>query len=156
VALTVEDPSSPPSVVGPGSKETTEGMDAGPAYARGAHPPFLNGGNYDVLVVEALSTYLFERPEKEGIETVSALARMTRQGKSFVVTFDGALLGEKTAAFLRAVADTVVVVKTELVGERVNRMLYVPKLKDSTPMDKLIKITLDEGGVQVDTREFVG
>jgi len=50
----------------------------------------------------------------------------------------------------------VILVKSELVGTRVDRMLFVRKMRDSMPMDRLIKITVDQAGVQEDTREFVG
>ena len=72
------------------------------------------------------------------------------------MTFESGLVGEKTAAYIRAAADTVILVKTDLVGTRVDRTLFVRKMRDSMPMDRLIKITVDEAGVQVDTREFVG
>ncbi|MDA4123669.1 MAG: hypothetical protein OK456_10870, partial [Thaumarchaeota archaeon] len=88
--------------------------------------------------------------------SVRQMTRLADQGKSFIVTFDSNLVGEKTAAYIRAAADTVILVKTELIGTRIDRMLYVRKMKDSLPTDRLIKITVDQAGVQVDTREFVG
>jgi len=118
--------------------------------------PFLDVGNYDVLVVEGLSSFLLDKTSKEANEVIRHIGQIARQGRSFIVTFDPSLLEESTAGYLRAAADTVIVVKTELFGEKVNRSLYVPKLRASKPMDKLIKITVDELGVQVDTREFVG
>jgi hypothetical protein len=138
---------------GPGLQETSGGeRDA----SRVADIPFLDAGNDDLLIVDALSSYLFDKTESEIIETVRQVARAARQGRSFVVTYDSALLGDKTSAYLRAAADSVIIIKTDTVGDRVNRTLYLPKVRNSTPLDKLIKITVDEAGVQEDTREFVG
>jgi hypothetical protein len=43
-------------------------------------------------------------------------------------------------------------VRTDIIQTRVDRTLHVRKMKDSTLMDHLIKVTVDEAGVQVDTR----
>ncbi|HUI01119.1 MAG TPA: hypothetical protein VLU99_04770 [Nitrososphaerales archaeon] len=136
----------------------TESQGHGPqgGFPRSQVAPFLDGGSYDLLVVDAISSFLFDRDERESVETIRHLAKMVKQGKTFIVTFDPGLIDDKTAAYLRAAADTVIVVKADLLGEKVSRTLYVPKLKDSKPLDKLIKITVDEAGVEVDTREFVG
>lgn len=118
---------------------------------------FFKGMKYQVIVIDSFSTYLFDKSEKEAQEAIKQIAKISRdEQKNFIITYDRALLSERTAAFLNAVADTVIVVKVDLTVDRVTRMLYVPKLKDSKPMDRLIKITLDDSGVQVDTREFVG
>ena len=116
----------------------------------------LGDPSYDLMVVEGFSSFLFDKTDREVVDSVRQMTRLADQGKSFIVTFDSKLVGEKTAAYIRAAADTVILVKTELVGNRIDRMLYVQKMKDSLPTDRLIKITVDETGIQVDTREFVG
>ena len=116
----------------------------------------LSRAGYDLMVVEGFSSFLFDKTDREIVETVRQMVRLADRGKSFIVTFDGALVNEKTAAYVRAAADTVIQVRTEIVGTSVDRMLYVRKMKGTTPMDRLIKVTVDQTGVQTDTREFVG
>lgn len=126
-------------------------------FGGGLMTVLLGGGTgYDLMVVEGFSGFLFDKTDREVVETVRQMTRLADQGKSFIVTFDSNLVGEKTAAYIRAAADTVIVVRTELIGTRIDRMLHVRKMKDSLPLDRLIKITVDQAGVQVDTREFVG
>jgi len=125
-------------------------------FGGGLKTVLLGGTGYDLMVVEGFSEFLFDKTDREVVETVRQMSRLTDQGKSFIVTFENGLVAEKTAAYIRAAADTLISVKTELVGSRIDRMLYVQKMKDTVPLDRLIKITVDQAGVQVDTREFVG
>jgi len=133
------------------------GMSPGAqVFGSGLKTVLLGGGGYDLMVVEGFAEFLFDKTDREVAETIRQLTRLADQGKSFILTFESGLVGEKTAAYIRAAAETLIVVRTELIGTRIDRMLYVRKMKDTVPLDRLIKITVDQAGVQVDTREFVG
>lgn len=125
-------------------------------YGRSSTATFLSTTNFDVMVIEGFSGNFFDKSERELAETVGQLSKLVKQGKNFILCSESSLLGLKSAAFLRSSADSVIIVKTDLIGDRVNRMLYILKLKGSAPLSKLVKITVDETGVQEDTREFVG
>ena len=116
----------------------------------------LGGTSYDLMVVEGFSSFLFGKTEREVVDAVKQITRLTEQGKSFIITFESNLVEDRTAAYIRTAADTLILVKTEILQTRVDRSLFVRKMKDTPPMDRLIKITVDQAGVQVDTREFVG
>jgi hypothetical protein len=163
LSLTDEDPQD----VATESERMRDGGTARDVGSRGISPGaqvfggglmtvLLGNTSYDLMVVEGFSGFLFDKTDREVVDSVRQMTRLADQGKSFIVTFDSNLVGEKTAAYIRAAADTVILVKTEIVGNRIDRMLYVQKMKDSLPTDRLIKITVDQTGVQVDTREFVG
>jgi hypothetical protein len=163
LSLTVQDPQD----VAADAERMQEGTAARDLAGRGMSPGaqvfggglmavLLGGTGYDMMVVEGFSSFLFDKTDREVVDAMRQMTRLTDQGKSFIVTFESDLVGEKTAAYIRAAADTVILVKTELVGTRVDRMLFVRKMRGSMPMDRLIKITVDQAGVQVDTREFVG
>jgi len=164
LSLTVQDPQDTAAE----AQRMQEGMTTREMGNRGVSPGaqvfgggfmtvLLGGGTgYDLMVVEGFSGFLFDKTDREVAENIRQMTRLADQGKSFIVTFDSNLVGEKTAAYIRASADTVILVKTEVVSTRIDRMLYVQKMRDSLPSDRLIKITVDEAGVQVDTREFVG
>jgi hypothetical protein len=125
-------------------------------YGNSSASMFLSGTDFDLMVVYGISSHFYDKTGRELAETVTQLGRLAKQGRTFVLCSEAALLGEKNAAYIRAAADSVIIVKTDLIGDLVNRMLYVTKLNGSAPPDKLIKITVDDTGVQEDTREFVG
>jgi hypothetical protein len=127
-----------------------------PVYGRASTATFLTVTNFDVMVIDAFSTYLYDKTENEVAETLAQLSKLAGQGKNFILCSEAALLGQKSAAYIRSAADSVIIVKTELIGDQINRMLYVQKLRGAAPLSKLLKITVDELGVQEDTREFVG
>lgn len=111
---------------------------------------------YDLLVVEGLSVYLYDKTVREVVDVVRRLVDRTRMKRSFIVTLEKTLVGEKTASYLKARADSVIVVRTEVSADRVLRSLFVQKIRGTFPSDKLIKFSLDGNGIQVDTREFLG
>ncbi len=127
------------------------------AYGKGQKYLFLEGLSQDIVIVDSFATFLFDKSDKEVVDLVRQMVRLVRQQKkSFIIPYDKGLLSERAAAYLRTTADTVVIVKVEITSDKVTRMLYIPKLRDARPMDRLIKITVDQSGIQVDTREFVG
>src|SRR5271155_4806636 len=113
--------------------------------------------DYDLAIIDSFSTYLFDKSERQAVDLINRIGRVARlEKKGVIITFDKGLVSGRLAAFLEATADSVIVIHTEVTSDRVTRMLYLPKLKGSKPPDRLIKITIDENGLQVDTREFVG
>jgi KaiC/GvpD/RAD55 family RecA-like ATPase len=118
---------------------------------------FLEGLNYDIIIIDSFSTYLYSKTETEAQEMIREVTRISRrEKKTFIITYDRGMVSERITAFLGAMADSVIIVRAKLTSDRVTRMLYIPKMRESIPMDKLIKITIDSTGVQEDTREFVG
>jgi hypothetical protein len=116
----------------------------------------LDNVDYDLLIVDGISAYLFDKTPREVVDLVRRIVRLTEQKKSFIITIERALLGVRTAAYIKARADTVIIVRTDVSGDRVTRSLQLQKMRGSVPTDRLIKFTLDESGIQVDTREFLG
>src|SRR5579875_3573853 len=86
---------------------------------------------FDVIIIESFSSYLF--------------------GKS-----ESAVLDSKVAAYLRSISDNVIIVKTELNDNRIDRSLYIPKMRNGRVFDKLLKITVEQDNIEIDTREYVG
>jgi KaiC/GvpD/RAD55 family RecA-like ATPase len=146
-------------------KQTVHVADAGveedgmalESYGSDQKRSFLEGLNYDIIIIDSFSTYLYSKTEVEVQEMIREVARISRrEKKTFIITYDRGLMPERITAFLGAMADSVIVIKAKLTSDRVTRMLYIPKMRESAPLDKLIKITIDSTGVQEDTREFVG
>ena len=66
------------------------------------------------------------------------------------------MLSDQVNGYLRASVDSLIIVKSEITQNRINRMLFIPKLKGAKQLDKLVKITIEDDRVEVDSREFVG
>jgi len=113
-------------------------------------------GDGEVLVIDSFSTAIFGLPDEEKIRLIGRITSASAHGTSFLLTSDGRTLDARINAYLKAISDNVIILRVELVGEKVARTLYIQKLKNAVPSDKLLKFTVDEQGVQIDTRELIG
>jgi hypothetical protein len=111
---------------------------------------------FDLIVFDSFSNYAFGMSEKEVVEFMEEIARLSHQGKTFVLTSESGMLTERVNAYIRSNADTVIMVKSEITQGKINRVLYIPKMLGTRPLDRVVKITVEESGVDIDTREFVG
>lgn len=112
--------------------------------------------DFDMMVIDSFSSYFVDKTDGDAVELMREIEQLSKQGKSFVIVYEKGILSARANAYLHSVADNLIIVRTEIVGERVNRMLYVPKILGEEPLDKLIKITVGGSTVQEDTREFIG
>jgi archaellum biogenesis ATPase FlaH len=110
----------------------------------------------DITVVNSFSAFLFDKTEQQIIEILGRMQDLTKKRKSFVLSCEGNMLTPRISSYLRSVADSIVIIKTDFIGNKINRMLYIPKAKGGRPMSKLLKITLENNGIQIDTRELIG
>lgn len=112
--------------------------------------------NFDLIVFDSFSSYIFAMSEKEIVDLMEEIVRLSKKGKSFVLTSESPMLSERVNAFIRANSDSVIIVRAEIAQNKVNRTLFIPKMIGTRPMDRVVKITVEEDGVDIDTREFVG
>lgn len=143
------------SAVG-GSEEAIGLADLRSGVYPGSAEVVLAGLQYDLIVINSFTGYFVDKTERESIKLIREIEALSRNGKSFVIAYEPGILSEKATAYLKSVASNVVVIRTRLDGDRVDRMLYVPKLSSGEPLDRLIKITVDSAGVAEDTREMIG
>jgi len=112
--------------------------------------------NFDLIVFDSFSSYIFAMSEKEIVDLMEEIVRLSKNGKSFVLTSESPMLSERVNAFIRANSDSVIIVRAEIAQNKINRTLYIPKMFGTRPMDRVVKITVEDDGVDIDTREFVG
>lgn len=110
----------------------------------------------DLVIMDSFSNMVFDYSEKDLFDLMKGLRAETRRGASFVLCVEPDVLTDRASALLRSLADSLVVVKVEFAGVRITRYLYFPKVRGRIPLTKMLKFTLDEKGVQIDTRELVG
>lgn len=111
---------------------------------------------FDLIVFDSFSSYVFGMSEKEVVDLVEEIVRLSKQGKSFVLTCEAPMLSERVIAYIRATVDSLIIVRAEIAQNKINRTLFIPKMFGQIPMDRVVKITVEEEGVSIDTREFVG
>ncbi|MDA4111413.1 MAG: hypothetical protein OK439_02660 [Thaumarchaeota archaeon] len=111
---------------------------------------------FDLIVFDSFSSYVFGMAEKEVVDLMEEIVRLSRQGKSFVLTSESGMLTERVNGYIRATVDSVIIVKSDVAQGKINRVLYIPKMIGTKPLDHMIKITVEDDGVSIDTREFVG
>lgn len=115
-----------------------------------------DNSDIDVVIVDGLSVYLYDKTVREVIDVVKLIVTQVKQKRSFIVPLERTILGERTSSYLKAHADSVIIIRTEITADRVLRSLQLQKMRNAYPTDKLVKFTLDDNGIQVDTREFLG
>jgi hypothetical protein len=111
---------------------------------------------FDLIVFDSFSSYAFGMSEKEIVDFMEEIVRLSRQGKSFVLASESQMLTDRVNAYIRATVDTVIIIRSEINQGKINRILYIPKMIGTKPLDRVIKITVEDEGVDIDTREFVG
>lgn len=111
---------------------------------------------FDLIVFDSFSSYIFGMSEKEVVDLMEEIRRLSREGKTFALTVESQMLSERVLAYLRSVADSLIIVKSDIAQFKVNRYLLIPKMIGTKPMDRVVKITIEDSGVDIDTREFVG
>ena len=112
--------------------------------------------DYNMIVINAFSSYFVDKTERDAVKMIREIKALADQGKSFIINYEPGILSDRATAFLRSTADNVIIIRTQIYNERVERSIYVPKVAGEEPLDRLIKVTVDAAGVQEDTREFVG
>ncbi len=112
--------------------------------------------SYDLVVFESFSNLVFTKSERDIVELFSEMKKLVPLGRNFVLVVETPLLSSKINGYIRSMSDNVIMIRTEIIGDKVTRLLFVPKMKDVEPMDRLIKFTIEDDQLQVDTREFVG
>ncbi len=110
---------------------------------------------FDLIVFEFFSSHLFERTERETVEVLNEIKRLASAGRSFVLTSENGMLSAKTNAYLRSMCDNILIIRTEILRDKIERMLYIARMRGMKPMDNLVKFTLREDGIEIDTREFL-
>jgi hypothetical protein len=130
-------------------EQSTVALKAGPFLS-------LEELDFDLVIFESFSTYLFERTDREIAELLDEMRRLASLGRGFVLTAETPMFSTRVSSYIRSRVDNIFIIKTDVSADKVSRLLYIPKMKDTKPMERLVKFTIEEGGIQIDTREFVG
>jgi len=112
--------------------------------------------NFDLIVFDSFSNYVFGLSEKEVVDLMDEIARLSKKGKSFVLTCEAPMMNERVIAYIRAAVDSLIIVRADIAQNKINRTLYIPKMIGRKPLDHVVKITIEDDGADIDTREFVG
>ncbi|MEO9321725.1 MAG: ATPase domain-containing protein [Nitrososphaera sp.] len=110
----------------------------------------------DLIIIDSFSVYIFSKTEAEIVELITEICRASKEGKSFVLTYEARMLPSTIDAYIKSVVDTIITIKADFVGSKINRLIFVQKIRGGKPYDKLVKFTVENDGIQIDTRELIG
>lgn len=111
----------------------------------------------DICVVDTFS-YLFMEENLHNLNTNLSLFLNTarRFNVTFFLASDVGLLQEREERLLRSMADGVIQFKTEYAAGKINRYINIPKMRNVSPIERLIPFKIKEGNIVPDTRERIG
>jgi hypothetical protein len=111
---------------------------------------------FDLIIFDSFSNYVFGMSEKEVVDLMQEIGRLAKQGKSFALTCEAPMLSERSIAYIRAAVDSLIIARADIAQNKITRTLYIPKMLGTKPLDHVVKVTIEDDGVDIDTREFVG
>lgn len=135
-------------------------MPVGPALVIIDHchgvGPVMDHCNGDLCVLDPVSSMLLDADLQGFRSFLSAVRKMSREGRSFLLVSDMGVLSHQHEQILRAIADGVVRFVAVQEGDKIKRYMHVLKMKGSIPADRMIPFTVTDEGLVIDTRERLG
>jgi KaiC/GvpD/RAD55 family RecA-like ATPase len=116
-----------------------------------------NGEHVDICVVDTFSSLFME----ESLQSLNTdLNLLMKTGRKLNITFllasDMGVLQERQERLLRSMTDGIIQFRTDYLAGKVNRSINIPKMRGSSPTDRLIPFKIKDGIISPDTRERVG
>lgn len=113
-------------------------------------PEFFEG---DLVVIDPFTIFAIRMNSEDMMKLIQ---KLEESGKTFLLTHNSKILDEKFDAFLKFLCNSLIEIRTDLVGERIFRSLNLVKIRGARARNKLIKFTIEANGIQIDTREAIG
>ena len=112
--------------------------------------------NGDVCIIENLPLFFVDAVDREVVNVMNGLIHLCRgSNKLILLTADKGILATKHHKIVESMADGVIEFTVGFNEQQINRYIYVHKLKDKAPSNKLVPYSIDDTGkkINVDTRE---
>lgn len=113
-------------------------------------PEFFEG---DLVVIDPFTIFATRMNSEDMMKLIQ---KLEESGKTFLLTHNSKILDEKFDALLKFLCNSLIEIRTDLVGERIFRSLNLVKIRGLRARNKLIKFTIEANGIQIDTREAIG
>ena len=110
----------------------------------------------DLCIIDPFSTLFLETGTAEFRKMLDWMEETSRKGMTLLLISDMGVLSAEHERLLRAVSDKVIRFLTLQEGDKIKRYLYIPKIRGSVPLDKMLPFTITYEGMLIDTRERHG
>lgn len=111
----------------------------------------------DICIFDTFSFIFLGEDFETLVKTMESLTKISRKNEMiFLLTLDSGVLDSHSENTIRAMADGIVQFKTSYTGNKVNRYINIPKMKDNLPLEKIIPFKVSHEGIIIDVRERVG
>jgi KaiC/GvpD/RAD55 family RecA-like ATPase len=117
----------------------------------------LNINTVDVCIFDTFSFIFLGKHFEKIMEVMESLIRLSRNNKMiFLLALDSGILDAYSEKVIRSMADGIIQFKTGYGGNKVNRYINIPKMKNNLPPEKIIPYKITSEGIIIDVRERVG
>ncbi|MEA1924745.1 MAG: hypothetical protein U9M95_02645 [Candidatus Altiarchaeota archaeon] len=111
---------------------------------------------FDVCIVDPFSFLIMHKDNSYVVDFLSALKKLSRKEDIiFFLSMDHGISDSRTENIVRSLVDGIIHFREEIVGRRIERYIYVPKLKGRIPLREMISIIVTEEGISIDTRQTI-
>ena len=111
---------------------------------------------FDVCIVDPFSFLIMNKDITYVTDFITSLKKLSRKGDMrFFLSMDHGISEERTENIVRSIVDGVIQFKEMVVGRRIERYIYIPKLKGRTPLEEMTPIIVTGEGIVIDTRQTI-
>ncbi|MEA3254963.1 MAG: ATPase domain-containing protein, partial [Candidatus Altiarchaeota archaeon] len=111
---------------------------------------------FDVCIIDPFSALIMNKDKGYVVDFLGTLKKLSRKrDMRFFLSMDHGISEERTENIVRSMVDGIIHFKEMVVGRRIERYVYVPKLKGRIPMGEMTPIIVTEKGIVVDTRQTI-
>ena len=108
----------------------------------------------DICIIENFTEFFIEGNTKDLMNTINSLIDTSRSnGRIILLTSNMGIIPERSERILRSMVDGIIQFLADCTGNRINRLMNIPKLDGNLPLDRLIPFTVAKEGIILDTRE---
>lgn len=111
---------------------------------------------YDVCIIDPLAFLIMDCDERHVIDFLSTLKKLSRKEDiQFFLSMDHGVSAKEVEGIVRSMVDGIIRFREVVVGRRIERYAYIPKMVGRIPGDEMIPLLLTPEGIVVDTRQAI-
>jgi KaiC/GvpD/RAD55 family RecA-like ATPase len=111
----------------------------------------------DICICDTFSFMFLGECFETLLKIIESLIKISRKNDIiFFLTSDSGVLDSHSENMIRSMADGIIQFRTGYGGNKVNRYINIPKMKNNLPHEKIIPYKVTPEGIVIDVRERVG
>jgi KaiC/GvpD/RAD55 family RecA-like ATPase len=118
--------------------------------------PYANNPGCELCIIDPFSLIFVEKDTAELKATLKQIIEESRKGRTYLLVSDTGIMPPQHENLVRAMVDGIIRFYATNESGKIKRAIYVPKMKGTIPLDKMVPFTVTDEGILVDTRERHG